>query len=212
MTILGLNTLDLLILVIILIGMLIGMARGVVPQIISIVSFWLSLVVTLWLYKAFSFRILQGLGMGETAADVFAFLIVITVVFQTVRILVSMLMTPPEDKKKKKKSQDDPLAEAAKSASQRFILGPINLLGGGFMGIVLSILWLAIFLGVAQFLFQPTDLPAGVGATTRRMAFQLDGSLLLGYFNYLLWLLVQSLNLFTPSYADILRKVVLTLF
>ena len=209
MDILGLNTLDLLLLVIILIGALIGLARGTLPQVISLFSIWLALVATLWLYKIFSFRILQGLNMGKTGADTLSFIIILIVSFHAVRLLVKALVTPPEDKRKtKKKSEEDPLAEAAKSASQRFVIGPLNMLGGLAMGVVLTTFWMALILGAAQFLLQPSDVPAGVGDFTRRMAGFLNGSTLIPMFNTVLWLVVQSVELFVPRDADILRKVV----
>ena len=208
MDILGLNTLDLLLIIILLIGALIGLVRGTTPQVISLVSVWLGLVVALWLYKIFSFRILQGLGMGKTGADTLAFIIVLIVCFHGVRLVVNALVTPPESKKKKKKSEEDPLAEAAKTASERFLLGPLNLVGGFAMGLLLTTLWMALILGVAQFLFQPSDVPEQVGSFTRRMAANLNGSTLVPIFNSVLWLIVRSVELFVPSDADIFRRVV----
>ena len=59
----GLNTLDFLLIIILGIGLLVGIMRGIVPQIMSVVSIWLALVATLWLYKPFSVHILQGVGL-----------------------------------------------------------------------------------------------------------------------------------------------------
>jgi uncharacterized membrane protein required for colicin V production len=204
----GLNTLDLLLIVIVFIGILIGLVRGTIPQVISLASIWLGLVVALWLYKIFSFRILQGLGMNKVGADTLAFIVVMIVCFHAVRLVVKMLTTPPESKKKRKKSQDDPLAEAAKTATERFVIGPLNMLGGMTMGFILSVLWVALFLGVTQFLFQPFDAPGQVGNFTTRMNIQLNSSVLVPIFNSVLWLIVQSVDLFVPSDADIFRKVV----
>ena len=204
MQIFGLNTLDLLLLVILLIGMLIGLMRGTIPQLISAVSIWLALVVTLWTYNIFSFRILQGLGLDEISSDTLAFLILLFVFFQAIRLVVKYLSTPPEAKRRKKKSQDDPLAVAAKSASERFIIGPLNMLGGMVMGIFLTTLWLAVILGVAQFIFQPTGITT---AFARRMASQMASSTLVPIFNSVLWLLARSVSFFVPRDADIFRRV-----
>ena len=208
MQLMGLNTLDLLLLVILFIGLLIGLVRGTVPQVISLASIWLGLVLALWLYKIFSFRILQGLGMSRVGADTLAFIIVLIVCFHAVRLFVKVLATPPEERKRKKKSQDDPLAEAAKTATERFVIGPLNMLGGMTMGLILSILWLAMLLGITQFLFQPTDVPAEIDAFTRRMNSNLNGSFFVPYFNSVLWLIVKSVELFVPENADIFRKVI----
>jgi uncharacterized membrane protein required for colicin V production len=208
MNILWFNTLDLLLLVLLFIGMLIGLVRGTIPQVISLVSIWLGLVVTLWLYKIFSFRILQGLGMAKTGADTLAFIIMLIICFQAIRLIVKMLATPPEDKRKRQKSEEDPLAEAAKTATERFIIGPLNMLGGMVMGFILMGLWLTLILGIAQFLFQTSDAPAEVGSFTSRMNGHLTGSSLVPIFNSMLWVIVRSVEFFGPADADIFRKVV----
>jgi len=207
MQFLGLNTLDLLLIVFLFIGLLVGMIRGTVPQVISLVSIWLGLFTTLWLYKLFSRHILQGLGMGSVSGDFTSFLLILFVTFHGIRLLVKMLSTPPEDRKRKKKDTDDPLAEAPRTAMDRFVFGPLNLLGGMVLGIILTALWLAIILGTLQFIFQPSDVPTEVGAFTRRMTIQFNTSTLMPLFNSILWGLSWSLNFFIPRDADIFRKV-----
>lgn len=207
MQILGLNTLDLLLLVIMMIGLLIGMVRGVIPQLISMISIWLGLFATLWLYKMFSFRILQGLGLDPTVSDFLAFLILLFVMFHAVRLIVKALSTPPEDKKRKQKDKDDPLAEAPKTAMDRFVYGPLNLFGGMVAGVILTALWMAVILGAAQFIFQPSETPGEISGFTRRMIVQLRGSTLMPFFNSILWWLSWSLDFFIPRDADIFRKV-----
>ena len=151
---LNLNNLDLLLIVILFVGVLIGLVRGVIPQVISAVSIWLGLVITLWLYKPFSFRILQGLGIGKTAADTLSFFILLIVCFNGVRLLVNYLSKPPEEKIQRKKSKEDPLAEAAKTTTERFVIGPLNALGGMAMGFILITLWMAIILARFSLFFK----------------------------------------------------------
>ena len=206
MDIVGLNTLDLLLLVFLFIGALVGAVRGAVPQLFSLASIWLGLVVTLWLYKPFSNYILQGLGLPPTGSDTLSFLILFVVFFNAIRIIIKLVSTPPEERKQKKKSEIDPLAEAAKSATQRFIIGPLNLLGGAVLGVILMALWMAILLGVMQFLFQPADVPAGAGFSAR-MSLNLRTSTLLPIFNQILGWLVWSVSFFVPKNATILKKV-----
>ena len=107
MQVLGLNTLDLLLLVILFIGILAGFVRGAISQLVSVVSIWLGLVATLWLYKPLSERILQpevsGFGIAKTPADVLAFVILLLVFFNAFRLLVKYLAVPPEEKKRKKR-------------------------------------------------------------------------------------------------------------
>ena len=208
MPFIGLNTLDLLLLVLMFIGILIGLFRGALPQIISVVSIWLGLVASLWLYKIFSFRILQGLNLGVTVSDTLAFIILLIVFFHAIRLIVRYVTVPPEVKKRRQKSQDDPLAEAAKTATERFIIGPLNIIGGMIMGLILSILWLTLILGIIQFFIQPTELSPTVTGLPRRLAGQINGSSLVPMFNSLLNLIVISVDFFVPADADIFRKVV----
>jgi hypothetical protein len=128
------------------------------------------------------------------------------VFFNAIRIIIKLISTPPEERKRKKKSQEDPLAEAAKSATQRFVIGPLNLLGGAVLGIILVALWLAIILGVMQFLFQPADLPTG-GGFSARMSLNMRSSSLLPIFNQILSWLVWSVSFFVPKSATILKDV-----
>lgn len=208
MSIAGLNNLDLVLIVILFIGILIGLIRGTLPQVVSAISIWLGLIITLWLYKIFSFRILQGLGLGKTASDTMAFIILLIVFFNVVRLVVRYLTVPPEEKKRKKMSKDDPLVEATKSATERFIIGPLNALGGMAMGFVLTTLWLAVILGVLQFILQDALFEAGVPRPG--LARQLRQSFLVhGYFNQILWGLSRSLELFIPSSADIFKVVLI---
>jgi uncharacterized membrane protein required for colicin V production len=213
MEVLGLNTLDLLLLVILFIGILAGFVRGAVPQIVSVVSIWLALVATLWLYKPLSEQIFQpetsGLGMAKLPSDVLAFLVLLFVFFNAFRLLVKYLAVPPEEKKKKRKRKGvvGVPEEVAPSAVQRFIIGPLNALGGIVMGFILTTLWLALILGVIQFIFQPTRTDIPYSGFTNGLVTNLRESTLLPYFNQVLGAVVRSVSLFVPNDADILRGV-----
>jgi hypothetical protein len=207
----GLNTLDLLLVVILFVGILIGFIRGAFSQIISAVSIWLGLVATLWLYKLFSDRIIQdGLGIGEVAGDTLAFLTLLLVFFNAFRLVVKALSTPPEErKKKKKKDRDDPLAEAAKTTSER-VVGCLNAVGGMAMGFILTALWIALILGVIQFIFQPTGTDVPYSGLARGLVNNLRSSTLRPWFNSVLSFIVQSVDFFdNPKDTTNLLKVVL---
>ncbi|MBE7556456.1 MAG: CvpA family protein [Anaerolineales bacterium] len=211
--ILGLNTLDLLLLVILFVGILAGFVRGAISQIVSVVSIWLGLVVTLWLYKPLSDRILQpdvsGFGMAKTPADVISFLILLLVFFNGFRLLVKYLAVPPEEKKKKKRKRGTvgPPEDVTPSAYQRFIGGPLNAVGGLAMGFILTTIWLALLLGVIQFIFQPTGTDVPYSGFAGGLVRNLRTSGLLPIFNQVLFIIVQSVTLFVPRNADILKGV-----
>jgi len=208
MQIAGLNTLDLLFLVMLGLGILFGLMRGVIPQLISLFSIWLALVATLWLYKPFSVHILQGLGIPEVGSDTLAFLILIIIFSNAFRFIIKALSTPPEERKRKRMPKEDSVVQTAKSTTERFIIGPLNLIGGAIMGVVLTSLWIALIMGLVQFIFQPSDVPLDqYGASFRRIVVQLRTSALLPFFNELLVLLSRSVSLFIPRNADIFNKI-----
>lgn len=213
MQLLGLNTLDLLFIVILFVGVLAGFVRGAVSQIVSVVSIWLGLVTTLWFYKSLSERILQpdtsGFGMEETAADVLSFLLLLLIFFNAFRLLVKYLAVPPEAKKKKlkKRGKVGVEEEVTPSPVQRFIVGPLNALGGLAMGFILTTIWLALLLGVIQFIFQPTDTSVPYSGFAAGLVRNLRTSLLLPLLNQVLGTIVQSVSLFVPRNADILKGV-----
>ena len=206
----GLNSLDMMLLLALLVGMLIGLVRGTVSQIISAVSIWLGLVATLWLYKLFSDYIIQdSLGIGKTGGDTLAFVTLLILFFNGFRLVVRALTVPPEDRRKKRrKDRDDPLAVAAKTASERAV-GCVNAVGGMAMGLALTVLWLALFLGVVQFILQPSGVP--LGGFSRSLVENLGNSFLRPYFDNVLWGLSASLDLFIPKNADIFRVVLRTI-
>ena len=208
MELIGLNALDLLLIVILFIGALVGVMRGALPQLFSVVSIWFGLVLTLWLYKPFSHYILQGVGMPKTGAETLGFILLLLVFFNVVRFVVKQLSTPPEERKQKKKSKEDPLAEAAKSATDRFVIGPLNMFGGAVMGIIVTALWITLILAALQFIFQPTDVPGDYSGFSKRMITNLQTSVLVPFFNQILVWLTRSVMLFVPKNADILTKVV----
>ncbi len=210
------NALDLFLLFVLFIGLLIGLMRGPVPQIISLGSIWLGLLFSLWTYKLFSKHILQGIGLTGIPADTIAFLILLVVMFNIIRLVIKSLATPPEEKKKKpkKKGTVGP-ADEESLAGKKLLAGPFHTIGGMVMGIILTTIWFAILLGVMQFSFQvQIDNVLGVesGVSSQGISNQLRGSTLVPYFNRVLWLLVTSLKLFMfdPG-ADILSRVVKTL-
>ncbi len=193
------------------IGLLLGFMRGIGPQLMSLASFWLAILVSLWLYLLLSVNIFQESEFfGKTTSDAVSFMILFIVFFNSIRLMIKYLTKPPEEKKKKpkRKGQVGPIEEKPPSFTQRFIIGPLLALGGMVLGILLMALWLAVMLGVAQFFLQINAVEAG-GTAGRGLANQIASSALVPYFNRLLWLLVQSVDLFVlDKNADILKQVV----
>jgi hypothetical protein len=208
MDVIGLNTLDLLLLLLLFIGMMVGFVRGAVSQIVSMVAIWLGLVTTLWLYRPLSERIVQEiLPMGKIGGDTLAFVFLLMVFFAGFNIIIKKLAVPPEEKKKKRrKDADDPLAEAAKTTSER-VAGCLNAVGGIAMGFLLTVLWLALLVGVLQFIFQDTGTSVPYTGFSRGLVSNMRTSLLLPWFNQVVWALAASLRFFIPKNADLFEIV-----
>ena len=79
------------------------------------------------------------------------------------------------------------------------------------LGFVLTTLWLALLLGVLQFIFQPTVTDVPYSGFSRGLVTNLRTSFLIHWFNQVLWLLSQSVDLFIPKNADIFRTVLRTI-
>ena len=209
------NTLDLLLIFLLFIGALVGFMRGMGPQLMSLASFWLAMLAALWVYTVLSVNIFQESEIfGKTTSDTLSFMILFVVFFNAIRLMIKYLTKPPEEKKKKpkRKGQVGPAEEKPPTFTQRFIVGPLLALGSMVLGVLLMALWLAVLLGVAQFFLNINVAEAGGGAG-RGLANQITSSTLVPYFNRLLWILVQSVDLFVlDEKADILKKVVCQIY
>jgi hypothetical protein len=218
MEIYGLNTLDFLLIFGIFVGGLIGMLRGPFPQLISAASIWLALLISLWTYRLLSENIfLESEIFGRITSDAMAFMIMFIVGYNAIRFLIRYLTRPPEEKKKKprRKGQVGPIDEKrAVKPMQRYVYGPLGLIGGAILGVILATVWTAIFLGVMQFFFQVNvNDVAGVSVPGSGLVAQLRTSSLVPFFNRVLYYLVISLDLFVlDDRADILKRVVCTAF
>jgi len=207
------NPLDMLLMIALLMAAGYGSTRGAVPQIISAISVWLGMIVSLWLYLTLSRRIIKGLFQAwpSNVSDSLAFFVLFIVFFYAFMMIINYLVFPPDDAEQKKKAeakrrkkrerdgiQDPPL--------QRFVIGPLNLLVGFIMGILLAILWWAITLGMLQFILQdPNMLPSGA---LRALSYNLHSSYLIDtIFNPTLYYLTRSVSLFIPAKATLLTDL-----
>ncbi|MDM8532738.1 CvpA family protein [Anaerolineales bacterium HSG25] len=213
MILFGLNELDLLLIIaLIMVGMY-GATRGAAPQIISAISIWLGMIVALWLYLPLSRRIIKGVfqGWSSNVSDTLAFFILFVVFFWAFKMIINYLVFPPDsaeqkmkaEAKRRKKREREGIQEPA---MQRFVIGPLNLIIGFIMGILLAILWWAIALGMMQFIMQNPDL-LPVGAL-KSFAFKLQTSYLVNtVLNPTLYYLALSVSLFIPARATLLTDL-----
>jgi hypothetical protein len=147
------NWVDLLLVLIVLGMTLWGMFRGVVRQVISLLSLYVAVVASLWLYP--SLAILIGMLMPklsesgrETIAFLFLFIFVSNVVSATVRFAI---VTPPEERKRKKPREQEGITDAVARTGERFILAPLNLLGGMVFALISTCVWISLVMALLRY-------------------------------------------------------------
>ena len=217
MEIAGLNILDYLLLFVLFLGGLVGLFRGVTTQVVSLASLWFGLLVTLWLYRPLSNFILQGLGFSKSVGDTIAFLVLLVVFFQAIRFTVKKLTVPPEEKRRKptgRKRRVGPAEEIAKTATEKYITGPLGSFGGIIMGVILTAVWISIILGILQFIFQVnvSEVAGSVTGTTvpgAGISAQMQASSLIHFFNRILIFWVRSVSIFVFDSGPYILEVVI---
>jgi len=184
------NYIDYMLILILLIGAGYGAAKGPVRQLTGLVSIWLGLIVSLWLYKPFSVKILGGVfeSASPVVLDSFSFimlLILFTVIAQGVFIFTTK--SPEEKRKKGKKDLNEMLDKVDKGLN----FSILNALGGMIIGFFVTAVWLSIFLAIIQYF-----LSAGVGSGA--FLAQLRHAALLPWFSLFLNWIYISIKLFIP--------------
>lgn len=210
-----LNELDCLLIIVLFLGGLVGMSRGAIPQIISAISIWLGMVIALWLYNPLSRNIIKGFFQSWSfeVSDALAFFILFGLFFHGIRLILTYLLYPPENEEAKKKAEQKRKKKREREgldepAFQRFVVGPLNLFGGLILGMVLTVFWWSIILGMLQFILQPRLL-VGVSGILENLALAMRSSWLIQtIFNPVLYYFSVSVQLFIPQNATILQDIV----
>jgi len=211
MTIGVFNELDLLLIVIVILGSLLGMSRGVTTQFISMISFWLGLVVSLWLYNPLSKQIILGVfqSMNPNIADMIAFLVIFGLIFHAIRLIATYLINPPQDEERRRKEESKRRRRREREGIedpplQKYLLGPLNLLGGLVFGVILTVFWWSLLLGMLQFILQGAFLQFAP-AWLQSFSFSMNTSFLIPWFNTVLYWIFLSVSLFVPADASIVQ-------
>jgi len=188
------NMLDYLLVLVLLIGVFWGLMQGVGRLLIGLFSLYVGLVASLLLYRplgAFFRELLPGMSVSGSQALAFVFLLLLIV--NGLSLLTRFLGTPPEERKRKKKGE---MQEAVERGGTRFVIGPLNALGGLLVGLVVTAVWTSLILAVLQFALRAGGPVRGVGAS---FAHQLSMSALVPVFNYVLFLVYRSVSVWLPG-------------
>jgi hypothetical protein len=148
------NWLDLLLFLIVIGTMLWGMFRGAVRQLIGLLGLYVAIVASLWLYPSLAIlvgRLMPNLSQSgrETIAFLFLFIFTSNVVSATVRFAV--VPPSPEERKRKKPREQEGVKEAVAKTTQRFILAPLNLLGGMVFAFISVCVWISLVTAVLRY-------------------------------------------------------------
>jgi hypothetical protein len=148
------NWVDLLLFLIVIGTMLWGMFRGAVRQLIGLLGLYVAIVASLWLYPSLAIlvgRLMPKLSESgrETVAFLFLFIFTSNVVSATVRFAV--VPPSPEERKRKKPPGKEGVTGALAKTTQRFILAPLNLLGGMVFAFISVCVWISLVTGVLRY-------------------------------------------------------------
>ncbi len=186
------NYLDMLLIFILFVGMIFGAVRGFTRQFFGLLSVWLAIVVDLWLYRPFSNLILKGAFTGASGAimDSFAFIILMIVLAVLLNLVFIFTSTSPEERRRKRAKRDlnQMLDDAEKNRGGSIATAA----GGAIMGVIVAAFWLSIILALLQY----ASVAGGIGAT---IADSMKSSQLVPIFKGILFLIYQSVRLFTPG-------------
>lgn len=201
------NWLDLLLFLIVIGTMLWGMFRGAVRQLIGLLGLYVAIVASLWLYPSLAIlvgRLMPKLSESgrETIAFLFLFIFTSNVVSATVRFA---LVTPPEERKRKKPREEEGIADAVAKTSERFILAPLNLLGGMVFALISVCVWISLVTAVLRY-----SLVVSWPAYDGIRAFLLDGlvqSRSMVLFDQVLYIAYTSVSPWVPRTAGELPAI-----
>lgn len=207
-----LNELDVMLIIILFLTGILGMTRGAATQLVSMLSFWLALIIALWLYRPLSVNIIRGVfqTLDPNVSEMFAFAVLFVAFFHGIRLFLSYLINPPENEEQRRKEEaqrrkkreandmDDP-------AIERYVLGPLNLLLGMALGVVLGMFWWAIIFGLLQFIFQGSYLSFAPKFLQSLGANIQSSYIVYNVLNPLLYLIFKSVSLFVPADATIVQ-------
>ncbi len=188
------NMLDYLLVLVLLIGVFWGLMQGMGRVLIGLFSLYVGLVASLLLYRplgAFFRELLPGMSVSGSQALAFIFLLLLIV--NGLSLFTRFLETRPEERKHKKKGE---VQEAVERESARFVIGPLNALGGLLVGLVVATVWTSLILAVLQFALRAAGPVRGMGAS---FAHQLSTSALVPVFNYVVFLVYRSVSIWLPG-------------
>lgn len=190
------NALDYLLIFLLVIGTFWGMMRGVIKLLIGIFSLYVGLVIALLLYQPLAgfFRdLMPSLSVTGSEAIAFAFLLIVCA--NVLDFLTRLLSTPPEQRQRRGRF---PAEGDEDSRLRRFVIGLPAMLAGLVIGLVVTAVWMSLGLAVLQFLLK-TGGPT-LGGIARDLRDQLASSALINVFNYVLYLVYQSVSFWLPPH------------
>ena len=187
---------DLLLFLIVVGAMLWGMFRGVVRQLIGLLGLYVAIVASLWLYP--SLAILVGAlmpNLSESGRETIAFLFLFILTSNIVSAMLRSVFVPRPEEHKRKEGREG-ITDGVTKTAQRFILAPLNLLGGMVFALISACVWISLVTAVLRYaLVVPWLAYDGI------RAFLLQGLLdsqLMYMFNAALRIIYTSVSLWVP--------------
>lgn len=191
------NWVDLLLFLIVIGVMLWGMFQGVVRQLIGLMGLYVAVVASLWLYP--SFAIFVGTLMpklSQSGRETIAFLFLFILTSNIISAVLRSILVSPSPEERKRKEQRGSVKEAIAKTSERFILAPLNLVGGMVFALISVCIWISLVMALLHYgLTVPWLAYDGI------RAFVLQGILesrLSGLFDQVLYIIYALVRPFVP--------------
>jgi hypothetical protein len=147
------NGFDFLIFGFIVFGSLLGFFQGVLRQVINLVSIYVAIVVALFLYRPFGSALgLIAPGMSVNARETLAFAFILVFINTFVTFNARDLTIDP--KPAKEGIEAGIVQSPVTRLSRRFLLAPLNVLGGLAFGFISSCVWVGLVVILVRFIMQ----------------------------------------------------------
>jgi len=145
------NWIDIMFLTILGGALLWGMLRGIVAQLISLLSLILGGALAVLFYPdlaALLARVLDGLS--RQGRETVAFLLLLIAVFNIIHYTLRSSIIPPEERRREAGRPPSGLEAALASGVHRFILAPLYMLVSMTLAAILTCTWFAILAGLLR--------------------------------------------------------------
>jgi uncharacterized membrane protein required for colicin V production len=190
------NGFDFLIFAGLLLGALLGFFQGVLRMVINLVSLYLAVVVAIFLYRPMATGLtIIAPNMSQNARETLSFTIILLIIVNVVGFTARDLTIDP------KPAKQGVVADVERSLigrlTRRFIISPVNHLGGLGFGFIVTCVWIGLGIILLSFVLQ--ERWPGYDDIRRLLVSGLKTSAMAPYFAQVVAIINSTVQIWTPS-------------